>query len=152
VGVKIPNPSRILVLFNKVVNFIVHLLIPVIIIALIIGIARVFLDLRVIFQGESISKAYHLLIIDILSMFVVIELLRSIIEYFEAHRIKITLISEAAFVFILREIMIGVYNHTIQALEIASLVLLLLVVGGIRPLAIRYSPAEHGEPPNRETR
>jgi len=138
----VPNPSKILILFNKVVNFIVYLLIPVVILALLIGIARVFLDIRIVFQGKSITQGFDLLITDILSMFIVIELLRSIIEYFEAHRIKITLISEAAFVFILREVMIGIYSHTIQALEIAALSLLLLVIGSIRTLAIRYSPGE----------
>jgi len=128
-----------------VVNFIVQLLIPVIILALIFGVARVFWDIRIVFQGEPISKSFDLLITDILSMFIVIELLRSIIEYFEANRIKVTLISEAAFVFVLREVMIGIYNHTLGPLDIASMSLLLLVVGGIRTMAVRFSPEEHGE-------
>jgi len=43
-------------------------------------------------------------------------------------------------VFVLREIMIGIYQHKIGALEIASLAVLLLVIGGVRALAIVYSP------------
>ena len=73
-----------IVRFNKVVNFLVQPLIPVIILAL--------------------------------------------IEHFEAHRIKITLISGAGFVFILREVTIGIYNHTMGPLDIAARSLLLLVV------------------------
>jgi len=80
------------------------------------------------------------MVTNILSMFIVIELLRSIIEYFEIHRLRITFIIDAALVFILREIMIGVYQHKMGAIEIGSLAVLLLVIGGIRTLAIIYSP------------
>ncbi len=79
-------------MFNKVVNFIVQLLIPMIILVLIFGVARLFWDIRIVFQGGPISQSFDLLVTDILSMFIVIELLRGTIEYFEAHRIKITLI------------------------------------------------------------
>jgi uncharacterized membrane protein (DUF373 family) len=132
--------TKSIAFFDRIINFIIQLLIPVVILALILGLARIFWDLRLLLTDNTISESFDLLIADILTMFVVIELLRSIIGYFEARRIKITMISEAAFVFILREAMIGIYNHSLDALYIASLALLLLVLGGIRTLAIRISP------------
>ncbi len=48
-------------------------------------------------------------------MFIVIELLRSLIEYFTVHRLKITFITDAALVFVLREIMVGLYQHKLEA-------------------------------------
>jgi uncharacterized membrane protein (DUF373 family) len=43
-------------------------------------------------------------------------------------------------VFILREIRVGIYQHKMSATEAISLVLLLLVIGVIRTLAIVHSP------------
>ena len=132
--------------FNRIVDLIVRLLVPLAIIALMMGIARVFLDLWVVYQSASISAGFDLLVTDILSMFVVIELLKSIIEYFEVHRIKITFILDAAVVFMLREIMIGLYKHTLGAPEILALAALLLVLGALRIAAVRFSPERERAP------
>lgn len=80
------------------------------------------------------------MVTNILSMFIVMELLRSIVEYFEIHRLRMTFITDAAMVFILREVMVGIYQHTMEAVTIGALAVFLLVMGGIRTLAILYSP------------
>lgn len=94
-------------LFNKVVDIIVRLMLPLVILALMIGTAKIFLDLKRVFKSPTISAGFDIMVTNILSMFIVIELLRSIIEYFEIHRLKITFIIDASIVFILREAMIG---------------------------------------------
>jgi uncharacterized membrane protein (DUF373 family) len=70
----------------------------------------------------------------------VIELLRSLIEYFTVHRLKITFITDAALVFVLREIMVGLYQHKLEACMIMALAALILVIGSIRTLAVVFSP------------
>lgn len=127
-------------LFKKVVDIIIKLMIPLVILTLMIGIARIFLDLKAVFKSPTIAAGFDIMITNILSMFIVIELLRSIIEYFEIRRLRITFITDAALVFILREIMVGVYQHKISAIEIGSLAALLFVIGLIRTLAVVYSP------------
>lgn len=126
--------------FRTAVDWIVKLLMPVAIIALMMGIARVFLDLVNVWNSPSIAAGFDVLVTDLLTMFVVIELLKSIIEYFEVHRIKITFILDAAVVFVLREVMIGLYKHELHAAELAALSLLLLVMGAFRIAAVRFSP------------
>ena len=130
--------------FRTSVDWIVKLLMPLAIIALVMGIARVFLDLVSVWRSPSIASGFDLLVTDILSMFVVIELLKSIIEYFEVHRLKITFILDAAVVFVLREVMIGLYKHELHAAELAALALLLLVMGAFRISAVRFSPRSEG--------
>ncbi len=120
-------------------------MIPLVILALMIGIAKIFLDLKLVFDSPKINTGFNILVTNILSTFVVIELLREIIEYFEIHRMRLTLIADAALIFILREAMIGIYQQSIKPLEIASFSFLLLVVGGIRTLAILYSPRKTKE-------
>jgi uncharacterized membrane protein (DUF373 family) len=131
--------------FNFIVDVIVRLLVPLAIVALMMGVARVFLDLGAVYRSPSIAAGFDLLVTDILSMFVVIELLKSIIEYFEIHRIKITFILDAAVVFMLREVMIGLYRHSMAAAEIAALAALLLVLGVFRVAAVRFSPTRDEE-------
>ena len=137
-------------LFKKVVDIIIKLMIPLVILALMIGIARIFLDLRVVFKTPTIAAGLDMMVTNILSVFIVIELLRSIIEYFEIHRLRITFITDAALVFILREVMVGIYQHKINAVEIGSLAILLLVIGVVRTLAIVYSPSKTKEAANHE--
>jgi uncharacterized membrane protein (DUF373 family) len=126
--------------FRVAVDSVVKLLMPLAIIALMMGIARVFLDLVKIWRSASIAAGFDLLVTDILSMFVVIELLKSIIEYFEVHRLRITFILDAAVVFVLREVMIGLYQHELHAAELAALAGLLAVMGAFRIAAVRFPP------------
>ncbi len=126
--------------FRKVIGILIKLMIPLVIIALMMGIARIILDLRVVFGSPTIAAGFDLMVTNILSMFVVIELLRSIIEYFEVHRLKITFIIDAATVFVLREIMIGLYEHTLAYMDIIALAVLILIIGCMRTLAIIFSP------------
>jgi uncharacterized membrane protein (DUF373 family) len=128
--------------FRRAVDLVVKLLMPLAIVALMMGIARVFLDVWQVWRGPSIAMAFDVLVTDILSMFVVIELLKSIVEYFEIHRLKITFILDAAIVFVLREVMIGLYKREMHAPEIAALAAMLLVMGAVRIAAVRFSPPE----------
>ncbi len=73
-------------------------------------------------------------------MFVVIELLKSVVEYSEIHRLKLTFVIDAAVVFLLREVMIGVYRHTTDAGQIGAIAALLAVLGAFRVAAVRFHP------------
>jgi uncharacterized membrane protein (DUF373 family) len=134
--------------FNKFIDILIKCMIPLVIIALLLGIARVVLDLRVVFASPTVAVGFDLLITNILSLFVVIELLKSVLEYFENHRIKLTFITDAALVFVLREIMIGLFQHAMEAREVLALAVLILVIGGVRTLAVLFSP-DRQEPAER---
>ena len=129
--------------FTRIVDSLITFMIPLVILALVMGIARLILDLRAIFGSQTIAAAFDMMVTNILSMFIVIELLRSIIEYFAVHRLKITFITDAALVFVLREIMIGLYQHSLEPVMTLALSALILVIGGLRTLAITFSPEKH---------
>ena len=131
--------------FTKIVDSMIKLMIPLVILALLMGIARLVLDLRAVFGSQTIGAAFDMMVTNILSMFIVIELLRSIIEYFSVHRLKITFITDAALVFVLREVMVGLYEHTLQTQTILALSALILVIGCLRTLAVVYSPEKYPE-------
>lgn len=126
--------------FSHAIDFIVKLLMPLTIVALMMGVARVFLGLWSVWKAPSIADGFDLLVTDILSTFVVIELLKSIVEYFDTHRLKLTFILDAAVVFVLRELMISLYKHQAEPNQVAAIALLLLVMGAFRIATTRFSP------------
>ena len=89
-----------------------------IILALMLGMARRYPDLKGVFLSPSITEGVNSLLTDISSMFII----------------------DGALIFILREIMVGIYQHKISAIETISLAVLPLVIGVIRTLAIVHSP------------
>ena len=127
-------------LFRLVADWMVKLLVPLSIIALMMGVARVLIDLSHVYRSPSITEGFDTIVSDILSMFVVIELLKSIVEYFEVHRLKLTFVIDAAVVFLLREVMIGVYRHVLDAGQLGAIAALLLVLGALRIAAVRFPP------------
>jgi len=126
--------------FKKFIDLLLKFMVPLVILALVLGIARVLVDLRMVFGSPTIAQAFDRMITNILSLFVVIELLKSLLEYFDHHRIKLTFITDAALVFVLREIMIGLYQHAMATRELLALSALILVIGAVRTLAVVYSP------------
>lgn len=131
--------------FRKTVDILIKMMIPLVILTLMMGIARIILDLRAVFTSPTIAAGFDLMVTNILSMFVIVELLRSIIEYFELHRLRITFITDAAIVFVLREIMIGLYQHSLASRDIVALAVLILIIGVLRTLAIVFSPKQSKE-------
>jgi uncharacterized membrane protein (DUF373 family) len=68
------------------------------------------------------------LVIDVLSVFVLIELFRTFTDYLEFQRIRLRVLAEVGIAFVLREIFIGLYNHSIAWSEILALTALLAVL------------------------
>ena len=63
-------------------------------------------------------------------------------EYFRVHRLRLTFIVDATLVFILREVMIDLYQGQSSPLQLVALAFLTLVLSLLRTLAIVYSPME----------
>jgi len=126
--------------FKKFIDILIKFMVPLVILAMVLGIARVIIDLRVVFTSPTVAAGSDLLITNILSLFVVIELLKSVLEYFDHHRIKLTFITDAALVFVLREIMIGLFRHTLEPRDVLAQSALILVIGGVRTMAVVFSP------------
>jgi uncharacterized membrane protein (DUF373 family) len=107
-----------------------------IILGILIGTVQLFITTWGLFAFKGITGHYIELITDVLTLYVLIELSRSLVEYFETNRLRITFIVDAAIVFILREILIGLFKHELKHEMIMALSLLLLVLGAIRVASI----------------
>ena len=83
------------------------------------------------------------LVSDVLSVFILIELFRSFTDYLEFHRIRLQVLAEVGFVFVLREVFVGLYAHHLDWQDLLALGLLLAILGGTRVLATRFPPRAH---------
>lgn len=115
-----------------------------VIIALVIGTARIFLDMGKIYS-TSIEAGFNILVTDILGMIVVLELFKGLLEYFELHRVRITLMADMTLIFIMRELMIALYQHKLEWQELIAMSLLITALGGLRVMAIIRSPGSLAE-------
>jgi len=86
------------------------------------------------------KQLFDALITQVLTFFVLIELIRAFTEYLEFRRVRLYLMAELAAIFILREILILLYTQEFDWVKLVSLSILLLSVAAVRTLAIVHSP------------
>jgi uncharacterized membrane protein (DUF373 family) len=119
-------------LFNKVIAAVFGVMLLFITFGIIAGVVQLFMDSVELVTHEGITRQYHKIISDVLTMFILIELSRSLVEYFNTHRLRMTFIVDAGIVFVLRELMIMLFEHKAETAQIYALSALLLVLGGLR--------------------
>ena len=129
--------------FNQVMDLFFKLLILFVVLVLGMGLFRLFWEVwKVIISGSDLNAAFSFTITSLLTFFIILELFKSLVEYFREHRLKLTFIVDATLVFLLREVMIGLYQHQSSPLQVAAFAFLALALGIVRTLAIIYSPME----------
>jgi uncharacterized membrane protein (DUF373 family) len=131
-----------LTFFNRVMDLFFKLLIFFVVIVLGMGLVRLFWEIWRIMAVSELKEAFSFTVTNLLTFFIILELFKSLMEYFREHRLKLTFIVDATLVFILREVMISLYQHQSPPLLITALAFLALVLGVVRTLAIIYSPME----------
>jgi uncharacterized membrane protein (DUF373 family) len=144
--------SQALIVYGKVLDVIVTVLIFVMLLTLMGALAGLVLDFidaaNALRNGVSkhnlgFGIVYSIdreLVIDVLSVFVLIELFRTFTDYLEFHRVRLRVLAEVGIAFILREIFIGLYDHSMNWTEILALTALLAVLVTARIAAVQFQP------------
>ena len=131
-----------LTFFNRVMDLFFKLLIFFVVVVLGMGLVRLFWETWRIMAVSELKDAFSFTVTNLLTFFIILELFKSLVEYFREHRLRLTFIVDATLVFILREVMISLYQHQSPPPLITALAFLALVLGVLRTLAIVYSPME----------
>lgn len=118
--------------FNRVIAGIFVLMMVVIIVVLAIGVVDLFVDIRDLVVEHKIRSGYLEIIYDVLTLFVIIELLRSLAEYFNSKRLRMTFIADAAIVFVLREVMIKLFEGKVDPGELYGMSALIVALTILR--------------------
>jgi uncharacterized membrane protein (DUF373 family) len=123
-------------IFDRTINIIFGVILLFIIVGIIAGVINLFFQFGKLVINTDISAHYGRLVSDVLTLFVLIELSRSLVSHFDEHRLRLTFIVDAGIVFVLREIMIKLFEHKISVDEIYALSTLLFVLGCLRTAAV----------------
>lgn len=119
-------------IFDRVIAVVFAVMLLFITLGIIIGVVHLFFGLGGLFQLERTQASYLRMISDVLTLFILIELSRSLAGYFSTNRLRMTFIVDAGIVFVLREVMIKLFENSIEVAEIYALAALLFVLGALR--------------------
>ncbi len=150
-GTANPNAKgRALRFYARVLDAIVAVLIFVMVLTLVgalFGLLLDFLSAANAFRGDLqshnlshgvVDALDRQLVIDVLSVFVLIELFRTFTDYLEYHRVRLRILAEVGIAFVLREIFIGLYDHELHSDELLPLSVLLAVLVATRIAAVTF--------------
>jgi len=144
--------GRALRIYSWVLDVIVALLIFVMVLTMLGALGGLVLDFRSAITAFQVAVNSHNLghgvvdgidrelVIDVLSVFVLIELFRTFTDYLEFHRVRLRVLAEVGIAFILREVFIGLYDRSMEWNVILALAVLLAVLVTARIAAVRFQP------------
>ena len=143
-----------LFLYRRALDLIVTCMIAVMVLTLFGAVAGVLFDVWSAGREFHADIATHTLahgvvddldrelVIDVLSVFVLIELFRTFTDFLEFRRVRLRVLMEVGIAFVLREAFIGLYNHTVTSPDIFALSGLLAVLIAGRVAAVRFEVAD----------
>ena len=142
--------DKALLLYNRTLDVIVSILVFVMVLTLFGALAGLIIDFFAAthsFSNAMSSKNIPLgivdsidrqLVIDVLSVFVLIELFRTFTDYLEFRRVRLMVLAEVGIAFVLREIFIGLYNHSMKSTNIMAFSVLLAVLIAARIASVKF--------------
>ena len=119
-------------LYTKTIEVVFAIILLFITLTMFIGVIRLFYRVGELLQEGGITGHYLLVFSDVLTLFILIELSRSLFEYFTSKKLRLTPIIDAGIVFVLRHIMIELFDHKLENDTIYALSALLIAFAVIR--------------------
>jgi len=119
-------------LFERVIEFVFGIMLLFMVLGIAIGTAHLFLRLGDLLAWQDSTRHYVGIVSDVLTLFILVELARTLADYFTAHRLRLTFIVDAGVVFILRDLIIRLFEAKIDIAEIYAHSALLAVLGALR--------------------
>lgn len=118
--------------FDKLVDIVFGIILLFIITGILIGTLQLFITTWSLLSLKGVTGHYIGIISDVLTLYVLIELSRSLVEYFNTHKLRLTFIVDAAIVFVLREILIKLFENKIETDMIYAFSAFIFVLGALR--------------------
>jgi uncharacterized membrane protein (DUF373 family) len=124
--------EKIKLYFDKAVDVVFAVILVFIIVGIAIGTVQLFVTTWNLLAFEGITGRYINIIADVLTLYVLIELSKSLVEYFNTRKLRLTFIVDAAIVFVLREVLISLFKHELKPEMLYALTAFLLVLAVLR--------------------
>ena len=105
---------------------------------LMLNLLKIFYDIYLSYP--NINEVIKHLINNALSMFILIEIIKSINDYIRFRRIRISVVLDVSIIILLRELVLGLYQHSISekfAIILSGIIFILIIA---RAIAVKFSP------------
>ncbi len=138
--------QNLLNIFRITTRVIFNLALVALLIGLLVSVGRTLMDLGLAVSQPTVRLGLKDLVTNILSLVVVLELVRAFVDYFEYDRIRAEILVEVAVIFVLREMMLGLFSGDIKGADVLvwSAGILALVIA--RALAIAFPYGKMARP------
>jgi uncharacterized membrane protein (DUF373 family) len=117
---------------SRVLDWIFAAIILLLVVGIGIGLIKLVINIFHLATQISANTSYKNVIIDVFTLLILVELTRSFFDYFQSHRISLTLILDTAMVFVIRDVMVFLYTKETDTSFLLTLCGLLLVLGILR--------------------
>lgn len=120
--------------------FVLELILSV---GLFLNLIKIFYDIYSSYP--NINEITKHLINNALSMFILIEIIKSINDYIYYKRIRISVVLDVSIIILLRELVLGLYQHTISesfAIMITGIIFIMIIA---RAITIKFSPNNYNK-------
>lgn len=124
--------DKIKTTYEQVVGLVFCVILVFIILGILTGTVQLIATVWKLFEFREITNNYTELITGVLTLYVLVELSKSLVEYHETSEIRISFLIDAAIIFVVREIMIALFEHKAEAQSIYAFSVFLIALGAVR--------------------
>lgn len=135
--IKLPDTATV---FGRSVELIVNILIIYTIVILLIGLVQTIAGVKILLAATSFSEGFTLVVSDLLTFMVIIELFKGFVDFFKAKRFSLHNMLDPAILFVIRELIVALYREHYDWATMLGFSALILTMGVCRTLAIKFSP------------
>ncbi|MFZ2499879.1 MAG: phosphate-starvation-inducible PsiE family protein [Methanosarcina sp.] len=126
-------------IFKIIIDLVTIIILYILLLSLLVGVANILLSIKSILFG-TLGGGFGQIVSSVLTIFVLIDLFKTFVDFREHKEIRITYVTDATILIVLREIAAGVYIQRFDYPFVLGLSILLLTLGIIRALAVKYPP------------
>ncbi len=126
-------------MFKTIIDLVTIIILYILILALLAGVINILLQIKSILFG-TFGGGFGQVVSSVLTIFILIDLFKTFVDFREHEEIRLTYVTDATILIVMREIAAGVYAQKFDYQFILGMSALLLALGTIRALAVKYPP------------
>ncbi|HEY3360377.1 MAG TPA: phosphate-starvation-inducible PsiE family protein [Methanosarcina sp.] len=128
-------------IFKTIIDLVTIIILYILLLTLLAGVINLLLNIKSILFG-TLGGGFGQIVSGVLTIFVLIDLFKTFADFREHEEIRITYVTDATLLIVMREIAAGVYVQRFDYQFILGLSTLLLILGIIKALAVKYPPKQ----------
>ena len=126
-------------IFKTIIDLVTIIILYILLLALIVGVINILLAIKSIIFG-TLGGGFGQIVSSVLTIFVLIDLFKTFVDYREHKEIRLTYVTDATILIVMREITAGIYAQRFDSQFLLGMSVLLLTLGIIRALTVKYPP------------